>query len=931
MNDVKKIWWQLVFRNNYDNRREYQSSRQRSESFVRAYTFYSRANISYNNQQTSYFNAQYQSYNMKQSYYFNRQQFYQSKKKTQSQLSSSKQSLVIINTTSASQSIYSIKYNQSSNRYENKQNKQKTYQTTVEDEKNDQSMKHENTVFINFAEYDKDDNKLYYEKQTVAKNDSDEVFIDFVDLETRYKHCRKIFSFNNKLHFHLRHEQCIKKVDKVERIAFTKTSFSDSSTFAQTIDITMYSAEMITDNKINFALIEIIESKTSIEKLSFDIEFRNWNFLKALVKFFVADSRIHVCVDTECEATLKNKQFVKDKCSDVDIHTMTIFFRIRDIEAITHEISEYVRISILFSKTTKSEKRVLTQITREIHLIDEFKANLLIENDFLDFKDFTIDISNKKTSITSCDVDIDLSIKQREFYVRRNIHAIQTILISSKEEISISAKFSVFDDRDFLFESTKKVNFTLFHHIVDSYTNEIMIRNDSFNAVKISKNFCLKFVIELTYDDCFQIEFSEIYRIMTVSKRNWIKQSKTVATNFILLLSSKTISHQFEVQAIFQFENFKKCKLSNEIMIYEDQNSIHVYIKLMNEFLVLWHDEDFINISKKQWMKFFLRQDWQSYVNEKFRVYFLNIENRKMINKTFDELQRQKRFQWTTFSTSFSYFVFVTWRTINEVRKNRVVVNIRDLNKLLVFDAYSLSLQSDIIANIQECTHISILDAVFFFYQWKTHSNDAYKQTIVTFRDQEIFLVSIMSNRNSVLYVQRQMNQILRHVRHFAKTFINDIVIKSRSFSDHIIHFRSIFKIFSRLNISIKLIKVFLSYSNVVLLKQRVDELKLSTTKKKLKVIVSLKFSNILKNLKHYLKLTKYIRNHIYYYFAIVKSLQNLKTILLKTTSVDSKRRQFINKVKISSTQKELLFFEILQNVLSKSTMLFHFVASNTL
>ena len=280
----------------------------------------------------------------------------------------------------------------------------------------------------------------------------------------------------------------------------------------------------------------------------------------------------------------------------------------------------------------------MTQIIREIYLIDELKSNLLIENDFFNFENFTIDINNKKTSIASCDVDINFSIRQRKLYVKRNIYAIQTILISSEKEINISAKFSVLDDRDFLFESTKEANFILFHHIVDSYTNKIMIRNDSFNAVKISKNFCLKFVIELTYDDCFQIEFSEIYRIMTVSKRNWIKQSKTVATNFILLLSSKTISHQFEVQAIFQFENFKKCKLSNEIMIYEDQNSIHVYIKLMNKFFALWHDEDFINISKEQWMKFFLRQDWQFYVNEKFRIYFLDIEDRKMINKTLDEL-----------------------------------------------------------------------------------------------------------------------------------------------------------------------------------------------------------------------------------------------------------------------------------------------------
>ena len=182
-----------------------------------------------------------------------------------------------------------------------------------------------------------------------------------------------------------------------------------------------------------------------------------------------------------------------------------------------HEISEYVRIFIYFSET-KDEKRILTQITKEIYLMNDFKTNLLIENDFFELKDFTINISNRKATIVNCDVIINLSIKQRNLYVKRNIHAIHSILIFSEIEIKISIKFFISNDKDFLFESIKKTNFTLFHHVVDSYINKIMIRNDFFKTIKIFQNFCLKFLTKMTYDNCFQITSNEKHRKMSLFK-----------------------------------------------------------------------------------------------------------------------------------------------------------------------------------------------------------------------------------------------------------------------------------------------------------------------------------------------------------------------------------------------------------------------------
>ena len=70
-----------------------------------------------------------------------------------------------------------------------------------------------------------------------------------------------------------------------------------------------------------------------------------------------------------------------------------------------------------------------------------------------------------------------------------------------------------------------------------------------------------------------------------------------------------------------------------------------------------------------------------------------------------------------------------------------------------------------------------------------------------------------------------------------------------RLFSRH--HLRIIFELFTRLEISINLKKVFLDYANVNLLRQRVNFLELYTSKKKLKIISSYIFFSDLTALKH--------------------------------------------------------------------------------
>jgi hypothetical protein len=93
---------------------------------------------------------------------------------------------------------------------------------------------------------------------------------------------------------------------------------------------------------------------------------------------------------------------------------------------------------------------------------------------------------------------------------------------------------------------------------------------------------------------------------------------------------------------------------------------------------------------------------------------------RVIIDTALDKLHSQDKFEWITKSTFYIFSVFVVWRTLYKdgilIRKNRIVVDIREFNKAAVSDAYFIPLQSDIIKTILDYKYISVINGIDFFY-----------------------------------------------------------------------------------------------------------------------------------------------------------------------------------------------------------------------
>ena len=140
--------------------------------------------------------------------------------------------------------------------------------------------------------------------------------------------------------------------------------------------------------------------------------------------------------------------------------------------------------------------------------------------------------------------------------------------------------------------------------------------------------------------------------------------------------------------------------------------------------------------------------------------------------------------------TSFNFFCFVIWRNISTDKKNRIMMNIRKLNKIIELNIYSLSAQANIINFIIEYKYIFIVNAIDWFHQFLIRRDNRLKFIVILYRDQKQFNVVLMNFKDSSLYVQRQTNNLFRLCKIFIKTYMNNIIIFSKILHEYIEHLR---------------------------------------------------------------------------------------------------------------------------------------------
>ena len=800
------------------------------------------------------------------------------------------------------------------------------------------------------------------------------------------RRCRKAFTSNNELHRHLRAGCSLtppggpKSFSDAE--AYPAKSVSPSTTGA-----TKGTSESSQPNTVMPAGLTspptspeptIIRSNVdSSADIGTGYGFRGWNYAKAKASLAVAAVPEDVCLDTGASVSLMDRNFFKAQAPNTPIRTMASPLQVRGLGTNRHESWEYA-ICDIHMPGTKDGQKVTSLFRREVHLVDNLKANMLLGNDIIGPEGFAIDMAKRHAVISSTGITIPLEVRSPKLAIQRPVHLKKTTVIPPHAEMAVAVHHAGLPaTRDFLFEPDDSLNFTLYAHLVDASTKSIIVRNDREFPVMIPRNFRLGRVSEIDFPSGFHIDTDdEDVRYLAAKepksthKDGWFK--KLISACTVAYAAAATVGNsppatsatspslatlpQASVPSVATLPQVSvpvaglrkastaridgsdsgkpstdaptplaETVLPNGVTVY-NSDGLDSFAKIVEEFPALWQDTGFAKMPEENWMKIPLKSDWEERVSGKAKVYPLGAKDRELVDKTFDDLHRTGRMSWTNQSTPFSYPCFCVWKSVDGEKKGRVVIDIRGLNAITQPDAYPLPLQTDIITAVRDCGYISVIDCSAFFYQWRVHPSDRHKLTVVSHRGQESFNVAVMGYKNSPAYVQRQIDRLLREYRHFARAYVDDIVVFSRTKAEHEAHLRKVFSVLGKNNISIKPTKAFLGYPSVSLLDQKVDSLGLATSEEKLKAIAKLRFPRTLRQLETYLGLTGWLRDYIAHYAGISKPLQDRKTELLRNgPTAGSARRAYSSKTRVQHpTAEELASFDALQAVLAKPSYLVH-------
>jgi hypothetical protein len=206
--------------------------------------------------------------------------------------------------------------------------------------------------------------------------------------------------------------------------------------------------------------------------------------------------------------------------------------------------------------------------------------------------------------------------------------------------------------------------------------------------------------------------------------------------------------------------------------------------------------------------------------------------------------------------------------------KARFCVDYRRLNASTIPDEFPIPRQSDIMAALTGALVLSTLDALSGFLQLEVADEDVEKTAFRTHLGLFNFKRMPFGLRNGPAIFQRVMQEILApYLWIFCLVYIDDIVVFSKSYDDHLSHLDQVLEAIELSGITLSPKKCHLFYSSILLLGHKVSRLGLSTHDEKVKAILELKEPTKVSELQTFLGMIVYFSAFIPYYASLARPL----------------------------------------------------------
>ena len=206
----------------------------------------------------------------------------------------------------------------------------------------------------------------------------------------------------------------------------------------------------------------------------------------------------------------------------------------------------------------------------------------------------------------------------------------------------------------------------------------------------------------------------------------------------------------------------------------------------------------------------------------------------------------------------------------------RLCVDYRKLNAITVRPAANMPSADDIFYALGKSKFRSALDLKQGF--WQIPINEADKEKTAFGTDGGVYSYETMAFglSGSPAVFQNCMNAVLGDVREFALAFVDDIIVFSETFDDHIRHLEEVFDRLRKANLSLKISKCEFVKKELNYLGHVISDEGISVDDNKVSAIQSMGPPQNIRDVRSFLGMTSYYRKYVPNFSKIAKPLNAL-------------------------------------------------------
>jgi len=226
----------------------------------------------------------------------------------------------------------------------------------------------------------------------------------------------------------------------------------------------------------------------------------------------------------------------------------------------------------------------------------------------------------------------------------------------------------------------------------------------------------------------------------------------------------------------------------------------------------------------------------------------------------------------------------------------RLVVDYRRLNQDTIRNSYPLPLIKDLLDRVQGCKYFSKLDLPGAYNLVRIREGDQPKTAFRTRFGHFEYEVMSFGLTNAPATFQFFLNDIFSDILDkYAYSFIDDVLIFSKTYDEHVIHVRTVLTILLENKLYCKLKKCEFFKSSIEFLGYIISDQGISMCQDKVKAIRDWPRPKAVKEIQQFLGLANFYRRFIKNFSSIVQPLTNLTKKNIEFVWSDTQENAFIN------------------------------------